>query len=64
MRLGGKVAVVTGAASRISHAIALFAEGATVYATDIAPGEFRKGHFLGTTCFGRGVAGHRRASGP
>ena len=45
MRLGGKVAVVTGAASGIGHAIAtLFTEeGATVYATDIAPGEFGKG---------------------
>ena len=42
MRLGGKVAVVTGASSGIGHAIAtLFAEqGATVYATDIAPGKF------------------------
>ena len=38
MRLGGKVAVATGASSGIGHAIAtLFAEqGATVYATDIA----------------------------
>ena len=45
MRLGGKVAVVTGAASGIGHAIAtLFTEeGATVYATDIAPGEFGTG---------------------
>jgi NAD(P)-dependent dehydrogenase (short-subunit alcohol dehydrogenase family) len=45
MRLGGKVAVVTGAASGIGQAIAtLFAEqGATVYATDIAPGESGKG---------------------
>ncbi len=44
MRLKGKVAIVTGAASGIGHAIAsLFAEeGATVYATDIAKGEFDK----------------------
>jgi NAD(P)-dependent dehydrogenase (short-subunit alcohol dehydrogenase family) len=42
MRLRNKVAVVTGAASGIGHAIAtLFAEeGAIVYATDIATGEF------------------------
>lgn len=42
MRLREKVAVVTGAASGIGHAIAtLFAEeGAIVYATDIALGEF------------------------
>ena len=42
MRLDGKVAIVTGAASGIGHAIASrFAEeGAVVYATDIAEGEF------------------------
>jgi NAD(P)-dependent dehydrogenase (short-subunit alcohol dehydrogenase family) len=42
MRLKGKVAIVTGAASGIGHAIAtLFAEeGAAVYATDIAKGQF------------------------
>jgi NAD(P)-dependent dehydrogenase (short-subunit alcohol dehydrogenase family) len=44
MRLAGKVAIVTGAASGIGHAIAtMFAEeGATVYATDIAEGKFDK----------------------
>ena len=45
MRLGGKIRYVTGAASGIGHAIAtLFAEeGATVYATEIAPEAFGKG---------------------
>jgi NAD(P)-dependent dehydrogenase (short-subunit alcohol dehydrogenase family) len=45
MRLKGKIAVVTGAASGIGHAIAtLFAEeGAIVYATDIARGRFDPG---------------------
>jgi NAD(P)-dependent dehydrogenase (short-subunit alcohol dehydrogenase family) len=45
VRLEGKIAIVTGAASGIGNAIAtLFAEeGATVYATDIAPGEFGEG---------------------
>ncbi len=44
MRLAGKVAIVTGAASGIGHAIAtMFAEqGATVYAADIAEGTFDK----------------------
>jgi len=41
MRLQGKVALVTGAASGIGHAVSeLFAkEGATVFASDIAPPE-------------------------
>jgi NAD(P)-dependent dehydrogenase (short-subunit alcohol dehydrogenase family) len=44
MRLAGKVAIVTGAASGIGHAIAtMFAEeGAIVYAADIAEGKFDK----------------------
>jgi len=49
MRLQGKVAIVTGAASGIGHAIAtMFAEqGAIVYAADVAKGEFAKNiHFL------------------
>jgi len=45
MRLQGKVAIVSGAASGIGHAITtMFAEqGAVVYAADIAKGDYAKG---------------------
>ena len=68
MRLGGKIAApVTGAAGGIGQRLlpCSLKKGATVYATDIAPGAFGKALFSpSTTDNRRALARHRRTSGP